>query len=302
LVLPGRAAAQDSREGLLPPPALDRSLRMAGIRQALAAGDFTRAAQAIAELAQREPADFEGPFWTGYLAFRERNYYDAIRALRRAEALDPNAFVLKTLAVSYYAAHQYKLFVLKMGEARSKQPGDWAPYYYLARYYDSEVTDFAKAAEYFQQALERNPAHYRSHYFLGHCYEAQQKSEQAEREYRRALELAEQQGVDDSLPYQGLARLRLAASRPAEALPFAGRAVELGPRDAAAHKVLARVCSELGRNTEAAAEWRTAASLDPTDAAAWFRLYRSYLALGEKAKAREALVQYRKIAALYGTN
>jgi tetratricopeptide (TPR) repeat protein len=127
--------------------------------------------------------------------------------------------------------------------------------------------------------------------------------EQAEAQYRRALELAERQRANDrGLPYQGLARLRLSANRPADAVDLAKRAVELGPRDAAGHKLLARVYWDLGRQAVAVAEWKISAELDPTDSTALYRLYRGYLSLGEAEKARAALGRYRQIAGLYGTN
>ncbi len=281
---------------------LDRSSRIVQIRQAVRMNSLERAKILIAELSAREPDNFEGPFWRGYLELRQANYYDAVRDLRRAEALNPSASVLKTLAVSYYALHQYRLFLLKMREAIEKDAADFAPYYYIGRYYDSELTDFPRAAEYFQQALARNPDHIRSHYYLGYCHEVEQKFAPAELEYTRALERAGKHGSADGLPYQGLSRIRMTQRRTSDALPLARRAVELGARNAASHKLLARVYSELGRNADAAGEWKIASTLDPTDASILYRLFRSYLALGQAANAQEALSLYKNIAALYGTN
>jgi len=295
------SAAQENRDGLLPAVAPDRNLS-ADIGRALAAGDFAQAQKEIEELARRAPRSYEPEFWAGYLHFRQADYYEAIRALRRAEALDPNPFVLKLLAVSYYAAHQRKLFLIKIRAAQERQPSDFAPYYYLGRYYDSDVTDFERAAEYFRQSLGRQPDHFRSHYYLGHCYEMQEVREQAEAEYRKAAELAERQGANEGLPYQGLARLRLFANRPAEALAFARLAVKFGPRDPAAHKLLARAYSDLGRHQDASAEWKRSSVLDATDASTLYRLYRSYQSLGHVQEARAALAEYQKIARLYGTN
>jgi tetratricopeptide (TPR) repeat protein len=297
------AAAQENRDGLLPPAAEDQSAGVAPIRRALAARDIASAARAAEDLRLRYPSNSEALFWAGYVALAQGQYYDAIRDLRRAEALDPNPFVLKSLAASYYAVHQSRLFLLKMRAAQQKQLDDFAPYYYLGRYFDSELADFSLAADNFQQALARQPGHFRSHYYLGHCYEAMGKLEQAEAEYRWALESTERQGSGtDGLPYQGLARLRLSENRPADALRFAKRAVELAPRDAPSHKLLAKAYLDLGRAADAVAEWETSTELDPTDAAPLYRLYRGYLSLGETEKARSALARYKKVAALYGTN
>jgi tetratricopeptide (TPR) repeat protein len=291
-------AAQDRIDGLLPPASPAESAVVAGIRHALAANDLAKAQREAEAFAAREPRRFDALFWTGYVALRQGRHLDAIRALRRAEGIAAQTAVLKVLAVSYYSVHQEKLFLLKMQLALEKDPTDFAPYYYLGRYYDSDASEFSRAAEYLRKAVERRPEQFRSHYYLGHCYEMEQKPEQAEGEYRKALELA----PSESLPNQGLARLRLAANEPAEALGFAQRAAQTGPLDSAAHKLLARVYADLGRAVDAGREWKLAATLDPTDAVPLYRLYRYYAAVGKTEEARVALAEYKKIAARYGTN
>lgn len=254
------------------------------------------------ELIAQEPANFEGYFWQGFLELQRANNYDAVRFLRRAEALEANSHVLKLLALSYYFLDQFRLFTLTMKESMRKQPADFAPYYYLGRYYASnDATDFAGAAGYFQEALERAPNHYESYYYLGYCHEAERKLKDAELEYRRSMELAEAAGKIFALPRQGLARLRLLENRPTDALEFATQAVGLAPNDAANHEVLARVYAALGRAVQAAPEWERAAALDPTNTVLYYRLYRTYSTLGDKENAERALTTYKSLVARYGT-
>lgn len=293
------AAAQTRPEEL---PLAPASAGAARIRNALRANDLVQAQNAADELARREPESYESSFWTGYVAYRQGTFYSAIRALRKAEKLDSNSVVLKVLALSYLGAHQDRLFLLKMREAQQNQPADFAPYYYLGRYYDSEMADFGKAAGYFEQALARHAGHVASHYYLGHCLEEQQRPDHAEAEYRKAIALAEHQGMSDALSYEGLARLRLSANDSAGALAFAQRAVELAPGASSAHKLLGRVYSESGRPLDATREWESASAIDPTDTATLYRLYRTYKSLGDAGKARAALANYQRMAALYGTN
>ena len=95
---------------------------------------------------RQEPTNYEGYFWRGFLELQGENGYDAVRFFRRAEALDANPYVLKLLAVAYYTVRQFRLFTLKMDEAMRKQPEDFAPYYYLGRYYvTNEVTDWDRS-------------------------------------------------------------------------------------------------------------------------------------------------------------
>jgi len=255
------------------------------------------------ELMAQEPTNFEGYFWRGFLELQRRNNYDAVRFLRRAEALDANSYVLKLLASSYYFLDQFRLFTLTMKEAMRKQPADFAPYYYLGRYYASkDAADFARAAGYFQEALKRAPNHYASYYYLGYCHQAERKLKDAELEYHRSIELAEAAGEIFALPRQGLARLRLLENRPTDALEFATQGVELAPNDAASHEVLAKVYAALGRAVQAAPEWERAAALDPTNPVPYYHLYRTYSNLGNKEKADRALTKYKILVAMYGTH
>ena len=140
-----------------PPAATDQSLSLAQIRTALASNDFSAAQAAIANLIKLAPQNFEGYFWQGLLEFQKHNYSDAVLFLRHAQALDNNTQVLRLLGLSYYFLGQFRLFARTMQEAIEKEPQDFAPYYYLGRYYASiDATDFAKATDYFQTALHAN--------------------------------------------------------------------------------------------------------------------------------------------------
>ncbi len=297
------ATLQEDEEGLLPPASADRSPKVVGIRAALAARKLGLLEERCDELIRQEPHSFEGYFWRGFLALQRQNGYDAVRFLRRGEAVDSNPYVLKLLAVAYYSLRQFRLFVLKMHEAAQKSPDDFAPYYYLGRYYASiDVSDFNKGAEYLCMVIKRNPKHFHSHYYLGYCYEATRQSAKAEEEYRQSVELAERSSAKFALPYQGLGRLRLLENRPAGALSLARRAIELAPDDPESHKLLARAFEALSRPAEAAPEWERAAALDRTDAIPYYHLFQTYSALGKPAQARAALAKFQKLSTMYGTN
>ena len=77
------------------------------------------------------------------------------------------------------------------------------------------------------------------------------------------------------------------------------RAAEYAPNDAASHKVLAKAYSALGKEAEAIVEWERVATLDPADSTACYRLYRIYLAMGNKDKANAAYAQFQKLSSMY---
>lgn len=297
------AAIQADIEGLLPPASTDHSQAVIPIREALRANNLPLMSVRIDELIRHEPTNFEGYLWRGFLDLQQHNYGDAVSSLRRAESLEVNSYVLRLLAFSYYFLGQFRLFTLTMGEAIQKQPTDFAPYFYLGRYYAStDAANFTLAADYFQEALKRNPNHYAAHYYLGYCYEAERKLKDADREYNRSIQLADVANQQFALPHQGMARLRLLQTKPEDALPFARRAVETAPNDAASHVVLARVYTMLGDTAQAVPEWERAAALGPTDPLPWFHLYQAYAKLGKKSQASRAFAQYQKLMTMYGNN
>jgi tetratricopeptide (TPR) repeat protein len=246
-----------------------------------------------------EPQNFEGYFWRGFICLQRGEGYDAVRFLRRAESLDANSYVLKLLSLSYYTIHQFHLFVTKMNEAIAKQPDDYLPYYYLGRYYLDEVTDYDKASQYFLDAIERNPGHFRSHYYLGYCHELRREVVEAERQYQISIYLSRAADAGFASPYQGMARLRLLQDRAADALAFATKAVELAPKDATSHQVLAKTYTILGLRAQAIGEWQSTANLDPTFAVPYYQLYRIYLAIGNQEKANSALERFKTLSSIY---
>jgi tetratricopeptide (TPR) repeat protein len=291
----------DDLNGLLPPISADHSTMIAEIRQAFRSRDLSFMRKKADELIAQEPTNFEGYFWRGFLELQRRDNPNAVRFLRKAQGVDCNSYVLKLLAVSYYFLDQFKLFTETMQEAMRKQPSDFAPYYYLGRYYASnDAPDFSRAAGYFQEALKRNPDHYASHYYLGYCRETEREFKEAEREYRQSMQLAEAAGRKYGLPCQGMARVRLLENKPADARQFATQAVQFAENDAASHVVLARVYAALGQAIKAVPEWERAAILDPTNPVPYYHLYRIYSAVGNRESANRAVTRYNKLMAVYG--
>lgn len=296
------ATPQLDQMGLLPPITVDQSLWVDQIRKALGSHDFQSMKKDVDELLRSDSRSWEGYFWEGFLDLQLRNGDDAVRALRHAEALDANSSVLKLLAVTYYTLRQYRLFILMMNRAIQKNPNDFAPYYYLGRYYVSaDMSAFGTAANYFQKALQLNPRHPLSAYYFGYCYEVQRKLVDAEREYRRSMELAKDSRDNLALPYQGMARLRLLESKPSNALRYAKKAVKLAPNDASSHTLLAKVYGALGQQADAVREWVLVTELDQTDAVSYYRLFQIYSALGMKEQANKALANFKKLTAIYGS-
>jgi serine/threonine-protein kinase len=141
--------------------------------------------------------------------------------------------------------------------------------YLKGRYFWNKRTEegVAKAAEYFQQAIDLDPQYSRAYVGLADCYLFGQPplpprvlGSRAKSMTKKALE------IDDTLG-EGYATLGLIAENIERDLPEAEReykrAIELNPNYATAHQWYGEYLSLLGRFNEALAEMKLANELDP---------------------------------------
>lgn len=250
------------------------------VRQAIEAGRINHAASLIASL--DTPAQ---NLWRGILAITQNDAHGAIRALRKGD--HP-----KALGVAYYLAGQYILFREQMAAAIRSDPTDFGPYYYLGRYYESDIDNAEEAVRWFRLALERNAGYLTARSHLGNCLERLGKSAEAEAAYNASLSVAQSQ--------LGLARLRLAAGDNSSALTFVEKAIALDSRDLAALKLAARLYGMLNRPQDAVRALESAAAIAPRDASIRYQVARAYQSIGNPEKSAAALQEFERLRAIYG--
>jgi tetratricopeptide (TPR) repeat protein len=261
---------------LLPAPTPDTQ----AIRKALLVGDAKGATRLIASLDPRTHL-----LWHGILSIVGNDAHAAIRAFRRAD--EP-----KLLGVAYYLAGQYLLFRDQMLEAIQRNPNDFAPYYYLGRYYNSDLDNAKEAVHWFNEAVTRNPSFQPARAHLGNCLERLGRTDEAEEEYLAAASMPQSQ--------LGLARLRVAAGDASGALALIEKAQAGDRLNAAAPKLAARVYSALNRPQDSIHSLETAAMLDPRDPSTQYQLYRAYQSIGDPVKAASAFREFERLRAIYG--
>lgn len=120
-----------------------------------------------------------------------------------------------------------------------------------------ETGDWAGSAEQLELAVTRVPDSDDLRFYLGMAYDAVGNSQEAEKNLRVALRLNPNHYRSNLL----LGRLLGMENRPAEALPFLQKAVELQPRSPDGHKFLANIYIELGQEDNARREQSEAARL-----------------------------------------
>jgi tetratricopeptide (TPR) repeat protein len=138
------------------------------------------------------------------------------------------------------ALHEY--MILKLGEDPHRV---WL-YLRLGKVYLDEGNG-DKAANFFRQALQINPASPEAHWYLATVLQGQGRLDEAIREYQEVFRI----NPDDFSAHHNLGVALVAQGKLEEAITHLSEAVRLGPNNPNAHRNLARALAKLGRLGEA---------------------------------------------------
>lgn len=213
----------------------------------------------------------------------------SIRSLRRAELSGRELSIAekKQLALSYHAVGQHRLFASLMRRLMAAAPGDFEPPFLLARHLGSDADNWPEAIPLFRRAaaLRRNS---QTLAYLANALEANGPGAEAITLYLEAQRL----NPCETVALAGLARMGRV-----EAAPI----LACRPRDPVLLGELAKLLQGAGRTAEAASALETAEAIAPRDASIAYRLYRIYLAAGQKEKAESALRRHNELRSIYGS-
>jgi Flp pilus assembly protein TadD len=289
--------------GILAPIPKSEDPAITAIRNALSVDNFVAASAAIKLLSAKAPQSGQAEYWAGLMCMRSGKPEDAVRYLRASQKLADNEYTGEAVALAYYTARQFKLFEASMRRASERMPDNYAPYYYLGRYFVSaETTDFEQAEILLAKAVRLSPNNARSLYYLAFCQESRGRLDSSESNYRQVLTLATQDSRYHALAELGLARVAMLGNRFDEALTHARAAEAALPKEVEPHSVLAKLYAQTGENELAKREWKAVNSLDPTNTNALYHLSRLYLKTGERSLADQSFQEYKTFSKLYGTN
>jgi len=146
----------------------------------------------------------------------------------------------------------------------------------------------------FQALLRQYPAVPFLHYAYGTALEALSQYDDAESQMRQEILIS----PNSELPYARMASIALKMHRPADALPSAERAVELGPDSAESHYLLGRSCLELGQRERALQELETASRMAPGSPEVHFNLAKAYAKAHLPEKAEQERATFARLNAL----
>jgi tetratricopeptide (TPR) repeat protein len=148
--------------------------------------------------------------------------------------------------------------------------------------------DYDRALELYEEALQLRPDFPEAEFQKAGALIALKRLPEAEKSYRRAMELRRAW----SLPPAALGLLLVRTEgREREAEPLLRRALELDAKNLTAAVALAELRTRAGDAAEAVTLWRRAAELKPADASLWVSLARAQIAAKDTAGALKSFEQ-----------
>jgi tetratricopeptide (TPR) repeat protein len=252
------------------------------------------------QLLERHPKNGVGYFWLGQASQKLGKYIAGVRHFRAAVDLSPEVSLAHlVLGLSYATIQQNKLFEDEMQWIIAHSPQEPSPYYYLGRYYSSDLKQPDKGIELFQQALLRNPNDYKSRYHLGHVFELKGEWAKAKVEYEVAATSVISQKSTYSWPWQGLARFHSQQENLSEAIRIGKEAVSMEPKQASSRLLLGKLYVQAGELRKGVEELKAATELDLTNATAHYWLSRAYSRMKMPAEAQRQQEIFAQLKAVY---
>jgi tetratricopeptide (TPR) repeat protein len=269
-----------------------QSLDLADASKAFNAGKWVEAERLLRNYLAGRTESADARYLLASTLFHEDRPTESLAEYTSAAKLRrPGADDLRSVALDYVLAHDYKDADKWMMEAVRLAPENGDAWYELGRIRYTEEK-FDGAVEAFQEALQRMPGSVKAENNLGLAYEGLYQPEKATAAYRQAIEWQKNDRQPSEQPYINLGKLLIEKEHAEEALPYLLRAEELSPANEQTHVVIGGLYQKQGDLKKAQDELEQAVEITPKDAAAHFLLGRIYRSQGllEKANTEFALV------------
>jgi tetratricopeptide (TPR) repeat protein len=297
-----RSAAQESPATATVPPDLTdlklSELRRLELQDAFKRRDYKRAETILVDEAERDPESIRTAkmlTMAGAIFFLDGQYLNSAIAWKKAEAIAPlddrSRF---TLAMAYVRLNRRDWARPEMEKLVAAQPQDPLYLYWLARL-DFDAKSYATAITRLQKVVELDPTMMRAYDSLGLCYDYLGQSNEAIKNFNRAVELNRLQSKPSPWPHVDLAISLVSVNQLADAEKHLREALSFDPRLPQAHYQLGRVLEMQGSYQEAVQALKQAIVLQPAYPEPHYLLGRIYHRLGEDQLSKKEIAQFQEL-------
>ncbi len=264
-------------------------------RTFLKAKEFTKAESTLRSYLTQHVDSAEAHFLLGYTLFLEQKPKESLEQYTAgARSRRPSPEDLTVVSFDYVLLGDYTDADKWLSMVVTETPEDAHAWYLLGRTQYNE-NHFQKAIESFTHALRLNPRDVKSENNLGLSYDGLNRSDDAQKAYRLAIEWQQNAALKSAQPYLNLGILLTEHGQPAQGLPYLQQAATLEPRNPKAREQLGRAYQALKMLPQAEEELKKAVELAPNVSALHFRLGQIYQHLGKKQEAQEEFAVTAKL-------
>lgn len=258
---------------------------------------FKQADAVLQQYAARHPDSADALYMLGYVLNREDKPAESLKTYTKAAQLStPKSNDLKIVATDYVLLNDYPDAIQWMRRAIDFDPKNESAWYGLGRCYYSQ-SSFSDAGRAFRKALKLDPTDPRAQINLALTLEMLNEPVKADKEYGKAIALANATRHTDQWPYLDFASFLLEEGKAAEAIPLLEKAIAIAPQCAECHGKLGRALEATGKKNAAVTELEKAVALDPRDARLHYALGHAYRSAGMMEKAKKELAKTAKMYA-----
>jgi len=243
----------------------------------------------VTEVTEKDPMIKEARQLRAQILLMLNKIEETIKECKEALKIDPEyKDVMFNLALAYKNQKKYEEAIAEYEKIMSLDPKDYKPFYSLGEIY-MRMNNVDKAIFYLQQAVKLEPEHSSmAHHLLGTAYLEKKMFEQAEIEFKKALETY----LHIPNGHFELALVYEEKNEPEKAIKEYKKEIELHPADYRAHFNLAKLYVRLGYMREGIQHFQEAINHKKDFANGYLFLAKAYLDLGEKFE--EAILLAKK--------
>src|SRR5712664_1549538 len=268
------------------------------LEDALQRRDYKQAEALLVEEAGRDPNSVRAAkllVMAGGIFFLDGQYLNSAIAWKKAEAIAPlddrSRF---TLAMAYVKLNRRDWARPELEKLAAAHPQDSLYLYWLARL-DYDAQNYTAAIARLQKVVELDPKMTRAYDTLGLCYDYLGQSDEAIKNFNRAVELNRLQSKPSPWPYVDLAVSLVSVNQLADAEKHLREALSFDPRLPQAHYQLGRVLEKQGSHQAAVLSLNQAIALDPAYPEPHYLLGRIYHRLGEDRLSKKEIGRFQEL-------
>ena len=199
-------------------------------KRAIEDGKFHNIQPPILEYLNVHPRSWRAYYLLGYALFRDNSTLDSVVALKKALELKPDhPEAHKLLGLNYVLLDRLELGEAEMLKAAEILPESPEIRYYIGRIYYLRGT-YPLAQKEFEKTIELDRGYLRAYDNLGLTHQAMGNDEAAVENFRKAIKICKEKGLQREWPYINLATIYNRLNDPKQALQNAEMAVRINVR------------------------------------------------------------------------